>query len=1178
MAIEVASAAVRITPDFTGFAGATQRGLNSQSQAIAGAATQIGGTLTRAVTLPIAAIGAASVKSFADFDSAITQSLAIVTDFGSTTRADFEKTARSVAKSSTFTAAESGEAFFFLASAGLAAEQQIAALPQVAQFAQAGMFDLATATDLATDAQSALGLAVEDPTKNLENMTRVTDVLVKANTIANASVEQFATSLTNKAATALKLVNKDIEEGVAVLAVYADQGIKGQIAGENLSRVLKGLQINAVDNAEAFADLNIEVFDQEGNMRNLADIVEDVTAAFEPMNDEQKTAALNALGFTARQQDVIKTLIGTEDQIRKYEDALRDAGGITKRVAENQLQSFSAQMSIAKSRIADVGLTLGKELAPAILGVTQFAASAVEVFAALPGPVKRFVGALAGIAALAGPLLLIGGSLAKSFLAIKTLRAGTTRGVLAATQYAAAQSRAAAATGALGAAASRSAVGVGALSNAQLRGALVPAGGGGFFGKAGKAAGGRFAAGLSTAATAGAAGLGGFLAGDLVGGLVQGIHTEEGTVGDTVKDVTGNAIRFGATGAAIGFTLGGPIGAGIGAAIGGIGGGILGFFRSNNGGDAIESASASVRDRIATVLGGLELSERETQAAASILDSTVARAIQLGIDGGLGTVEAAGLGDKVEQVIATLLERGTDPSEIGDLVGQNVIDGLNAGLSPQAIADGVLREQAAREAVLAEGGAGAASAFAAGFDESLQPAFSDIFREMTAGGASAIDAFRTAIDANARDIDLTLVADTITAGLQPIPSIFEQTFEDAKNVSTSKMLELVQENKARQEEFVADIRTLTEAGLVTLAATIAEKGPAAANEASALADDLSTALQIEATLRGISQDDIDAFLNEFKDAEPEAISSAFIDRFVDPLTDERAAEAARQAGIAVDEALASAMNGEIGNERGTAYINGLRDGTLAEMELMLVDLELSGGSANDKLAEIMSSEHAQGIGASYVEGLSTELDTGLSATGDAVGVAGGNINDTLATSLGVSSPSTITRGFGQDYVAGLDDGLKLLDGSEATVGTKALAINQAMASVLTSNAGSSIGSLYAAGFESGFISRMNTTLSRVKAKAEEVNTVVRRTVGIRSPSTIAQRIGEQYIEGLNIGLATPIAPPKLTALTDPTFGRPVTPSSTVTRTTNITINNPTTREVTAEAQKAALLDRLAGAL
>jgi len=92
------------------------------------------------------------------------------------------------------------------------------------------MFDMARATDLLTDAQSALGLTIrDDAIANMEEMVRVSDVLVRANTLANASVEQFSVALTTKSGAALRALNKDMEEGVAVLAAFADQGIKGEV-------------------------------------------------------------------------------------------------------------------------------------------------------------------------------------------------------------------------------------------------------------------------------------------------------------------------------------------------------------------------------------------------------------------------------------------------------------------------------------------------------------------------------------------------------------------------------------------------------------------------------------------------------------------------------------------------------------------------------------------------------------------------------------------------------------------------------------------------------------------------------------------------------------------------------------------------------------------------------------
>src|SRR5690554_5221190 len=185
---------------------------------------KIGKTFTKSITLPVVGALGAVTKFGADFQRTMTQSTAIMGDLSDEMRSKMERAARDVATTTKFSATEAAQAYEFLALAGLDAEQSIAAIPQVAAFAQAGNFDLARATDLATDAQSALGLASADATENLENMTRVTDVLTRVATLANANTEQFSEALTEKAGVALRNLNKDIEEGSAALAVYADQG------------------------------------------------------------------------------------------------------------------------------------------------------------------------------------------------------------------------------------------------------------------------------------------------------------------------------------------------------------------------------------------------------------------------------------------------------------------------------------------------------------------------------------------------------------------------------------------------------------------------------------------------------------------------------------------------------------------------------------------------------------------------------------------------------------------------------------------------------------------------------------------------------------------------------------------------------------------------------------------
>ena len=307
-----------------------------------------------------------AVGEYIKFNDKMVQSLAIMQTSFSEQKA-MAQTARDVASVTAVSAEQSAEAYFFLASAGLNAQQSIAALPQVAKFAQAGMFDMATATDLATDAQSALGLTVSDAGENLANLTRVTDVLVKANTLANASVQQFSEALTTKSGAALKVVNKDIEEGVAVLAAFADRGVKGAEAGDKLNQVLRDIPRATAKNKSEFAALGLEMFDAEGNMRNVADIIEELDSVLGPMSDEMKAATLDQLGLNRGVADAVKILSGAGDQIRNYEKALRDSAGVTEEVADNQLESLKAQLGLAKDKFIDLGLAIIEEYEPAML-------------------------------------------------------------------------------------------------------------------------------------------------------------------------------------------------------------------------------------------------------------------------------------------------------------------------------------------------------------------------------------------------------------------------------------------------------------------------------------------------------------------------------------------------------------------------------------------------------------------------------------------------------------------------------------------------------------------------------------------------------------------------------------------------------------------------------------------
>lgn len=349
---------IRIVSDFD------KKGMTEAEKAL-GNLSNAAGVALAAVGAALVGIGVKSVQEFAKFDAALVKSTAIMGDLTDTMKNDMSAAAREVAKVTTFSAEQAAESFFFLASAGLDAESSIKALPQVAQFAQAGMFDMALATDLLTDAQSALGLTIRnDAVKNMENMVKVSDVLVRANTLANASVEQFSTSLTTKAGAALRSLGKDVEEGVAVLAAFADQGIKGEEAGTQLSIVLRDLTTKAIKNKEEFQKLGLSVFDSNGEMRNLGDIVANLEDVLAGMSDETAKATLLQAGFSDKSLGSLLALLGTSEAIKTYEKELRSASGFTEDVAGKQLETFSSQVKLLESAFTDVAIQLGEELTP----------------------------------------------------------------------------------------------------------------------------------------------------------------------------------------------------------------------------------------------------------------------------------------------------------------------------------------------------------------------------------------------------------------------------------------------------------------------------------------------------------------------------------------------------------------------------------------------------------------------------------------------------------------------------------------------------------------------------------------------------------------------------------------------------------------------------------------------
>lgn len=341
------------------------------------------------------------------FDKAMVESLAIIPKVSAATEKALADQARLISSQTKFSPAEVAEGYYFLLSAGLDTSESIKSIGTAAEFAQAGVMDLEEATEILLDTQTALGLRFrEDPEKFAREMKHVADVITKAAIDSNATVEQVSESFTNRFATMLSLSKRSVEEGAAIIEMYAAIGIKGKVAGQQAYIALRDLQRGATENAVAMRKYGIEVYDAQGNVRNLVDIQEQLNKAFKGMSGRQQREALKEIGLPDRSVAALLPWIASSSKdVRAFYDGAKKSYGMTEKVAQKQMESIANAMSKAQNVVSGFFTTftkMGKSIAatlidtigPAFSSTVKNIQEFVKEFA-IPA-LKPFVGFLGG--------------------------------------------------------------------------------------------------------------------------------------------------------------------------------------------------------------------------------------------------------------------------------------------------------------------------------------------------------------------------------------------------------------------------------------------------------------------------------------------------------------------------------------------------------------------------------------------------------------------------------------------------------------------------------------------------------------------------------------------------------------------------------------------------------------
>ena len=331
--------------------------------------TKVTAVAVTAASTAVVGFGKSAVAAGSQFDTSMSQVAATMGKSADEIK-DLREFAKKMGRETAFSASQAADALNYMALAGYDSKTSMSMLPNVLNLAAAGSIDLAEASDMVTDAQSALGL-------NLDETSAMVDKMAKASSKTNTSVAQLGEAILTVGGTAKNLKGGTTELSTA-LGLLADNGVKGAEGGTALRNIILSLSAPTGSAAKALKALGVEVFDEQGNMRDLESIFTDLNASLSTMSQGEQTQALNKI-FNKVDLKSVNALLGTSvgrwDEVTKGID---NATGSAQKMADTQLDNLAGDITKFKSALEGAQIETSEKLTPSLREFVQLGTTGIS--------------------------------------------------------------------------------------------------------------------------------------------------------------------------------------------------------------------------------------------------------------------------------------------------------------------------------------------------------------------------------------------------------------------------------------------------------------------------------------------------------------------------------------------------------------------------------------------------------------------------------------------------------------------------------------------------------------------------------------------------------------------------------------------------------------------------------
>lgn len=369
----------------------------------------------KALTSSVIDFAKSSLDAGMSFDSTMSEVSAISGATGDQFDALRDK-AMEMGASTKFSATESAEAFTYMAMAGWKTEDMLDGIEGVMSLAAASGEDLASTSDIVTDALTAFGMSAEDS-------SRFADVLAAASSNANTNVSMLGESFKYVAPVAGSL-GYSAEDTAVALGLMANSGIKASQSGTALRTMLTNMANPTDKMASAMLQLGVSLVDDEGNMKSLMDVMEDLRTGFGggriatdefrasmvELNTARENGEMTEKEYQARLGELITAMYGAEgaekaqlaamlagkegmsgllaivnasdEDFQKLTGSIYESEGAAAAMAETMSDNLAGDITLFQSALEGAQIAIADQLNPSLRELVQFGTDAISTLSA----------------------------------------------------------------------------------------------------------------------------------------------------------------------------------------------------------------------------------------------------------------------------------------------------------------------------------------------------------------------------------------------------------------------------------------------------------------------------------------------------------------------------------------------------------------------------------------------------------------------------------------------------------------------------------------------------------------------------------------------------------------------------------------------------------------------------